>query len=195
MEPKYKEYPYELGRKYYLVSSIEGLYDERGTSGEGQARAGGKINYPLCLILGHKWKNGVSKREERWADGRTKALYARWCNRCGLLSCEHDFDCTFYYEVSVHQFYSIQYEIDHCKLCGRRIYTWSCGVTKSSPEAQELMRKVQKELGVSMTFGGELSTAVSQILETEGVESASSFLRQTYSSGQIPQKGMHLAGY
>mgnify|MGYP001610565601 FL=1 len=177
------------------VASMDGLYDEKGTSEKGYDWAGSALNRPICWLLGHQWKSGYSSRKEHFPDGRMKASYARWCDRCGLIDCEHVFDTKTIYEVEVRKYYSISYTIRHCALCNRRIYTNGWGIESSSPEARKLMIEVQKELNVSMVFGQELTTATSIILDSEGIEAARSFLRQAYLSERIPARGMHLVGY
>ncbi len=182
-----------MEEKCQIVASIEGLYDEEETL---LVKSKLQRNWLAlgCLFGKHNFVNGFLDQRNAPTGGYDLLYRARFCEHCLKIDCIHQFEhhC---YEVKVHSFYFIQYEIAHCRLCGRRISMGSCGVTKSSTEAESLMLEVQKELGLFMTFGGELSCAASQILETKGVEAAKAFLRQTYLSQRIPRKGMMLAGY
>ena len=155
--------------KEIVVTSIEGLYDEKIVE---------KLEQGICWFGKHRFVNYYK---------------TRLCSNCQKVDHQHLWDTEIEYEIPQHKYYSEVWRVYHCSICNKRILNGGYGRGKSSPDIEPLIQEVSQELGFSQMYGGEFYTAVSYTMDNQGKEAAKNMIRQTFLSGRMSKSVMRLS--
>lgn len=155
------------GRKYKIVESIDGLYDEGTKAVILKSEKKGLFSF-FCR---HEFIN-ASLSQHGIAINNNGLI--RYCRDCKTISCIHE-TTKQYYMIRRDKYYATEHCIEYCCKCNRRILTSGCGVVGSSKKAATLISKVTKELGTNTHFGFEFNTIVSQMIDRG--EDAESYIK------------------
>lgn len=144
-----------------VVGEIEGYYDERAQAVQCN------INERLRCFSHHwinaslQWESDLKKVGFQTSVSlecpkRQNFNYAwgagygaiRFCKKCKLIECIHDFDNPTEYRRVIDDFQHTGYSVSMCKICSRRILKSSWNSFTPTNEAFALIMEVAKELGL-----------------------------------------------
>lgn len=173
------------------VASLDGCFDERAEA------VIMNISHRQPCVGMHRWINASLS----WSKGnRAIALEAgegpytaawgggyggiRYCRRCKRIDCIHWWDSEVVYSIKHHAYLSDKYVIAHCRFCDLRILRFSTRSVRASSEAATIIdeaalaqgRRPVSEGMYGSWYSGELSAAVSVILEEQGTEAARAYV-------------------
>jgi hypothetical protein len=192
-----------------IVKSIEGLYDEVSKAVLMQVNNRKRCFSHSFINASLHWESPHTAKDDSYysIDLQSRKIHEfdcewgfgygaiRYCEKCKYISCIHLWDKAKFvvYQIDAGPFYHDEWYVETCRICGRRIRTGGCGVSKPSDEGWRILMDEHKALTGSEfktgSFGSgyscELPVHLSEVFASAGEAAARQAARAAFQSGDI----------